>query len=269
MDLEAVEMAVRSALHRAGARALSRLLSMDAGHPAQLHCQCGQTARYHDRRPKHLLALLGPLEMRRAYYHCAHCRQGHSPRDRELDVEGTECSPGVRRMLAVVGSESSFEQGRAQLQLLAGLDVTTKAVERHAEAIGADIARREQAAIRRAKQLELPAVCERDRHLTPSNPPFGCGPSAAPPSQPPGPTGVIPAANRRLPHRSGRQHDVLLARQLGRVGPDSCIRKRSRNVGIGLSWPRATEAKPDATTRRAAMAFTSRQTAGRREAWNE
>ena len=131
-------MAMRSAMHRAGAAALSRLLSMDGGHPAQLDCACGQTARYHDTRPKQLLTVLGPLELRRAYYHCAHCRQGHSPRDRELDVEGTQCSPGVRRMLSVVGSESSFEQGRAQLELLAGLDVTTKAVERHAESIGAD-----------------------------------------------------------------------------------------------------------------------------------
>lgn len=152
-------MAMRSAMHRAGAAALSRLLSMDASHPAQVDCACGQTARYHDRRPKHLLTVLGPLQIERAYYHCAHCRQGHSPRDRELDVEGTQCSPGVRRMLAVVGSESSFEQGRAQLELLAGLEVTTKAVERHAESIGADIAAREQAAMQRAKQLELPAVC--------------------------------------------------------------------------------------------------------------
>jgi hypothetical protein len=106
-----------------------------------------------------LLTVLGPLQMRRAYYHCAHCQQGHSPRDRELDVEGTECSPGVRRMLAVLGSESSFEQGRAQLLLLAGLEVTSKAVERHAEAIGSDIAARQQAQMRRAKQLQLPAVC--------------------------------------------------------------------------------------------------------------
>jgi len=152
-------MAVRSSMHRAGAAALSRLLSMDARHPEQVDCACGQQARYHDTRPKQLLTVLGPLQIERAYYHCAHCRQGHSPRDRELDVAGTECSPGVRRMLAVVGSESSFEQGRAQLQLLAGLEVTTKAVERHAEAIGADIAARQQSEMRRAKQLELPAVC--------------------------------------------------------------------------------------------------------------
>jgi hypothetical protein len=77
----------------------------------------------------------------------------------ELDVQGVTCSPGVRRMMAVVGSESSFEQSREQLELLAGIQAPAKAVERHAEAIGADIEAREQTEIQRAKQLELPEVC--------------------------------------------------------------------------------------------------------------
>ena len=44
------------------------------------------------------------------------------------------------------------------MKLLAGLEVTTKSVERTAEAIGADIAQGEQAEIRRAVQLDLPIV---------------------------------------------------------------------------------------------------------------
>src|ERR1700693_4287212 len=44
------------------------------------------------------------------------------------------------------------------MQLLAGLGVTTKSVERIAEAIGADIAQREQAEIQKALQLDLPVV---------------------------------------------------------------------------------------------------------------
>jgi transposase len=43
-------------------------------------------------------------------------------------------------------------------KVLAGLEVTTKAVERTAEAIGGDIAQRHQQAIRRAVQLDLPIV---------------------------------------------------------------------------------------------------------------
>ena len=159
LDLEAVEMAARAGLHRAGAAMLTVLLSESAGHASQATCPCGAQAHYHDQRPKRLITVLGPGRFERAYYVCPQCQQGQSPRDRELDVEGTEYSPGVRRMMALVGAEASFDKGREQLALLAGIEVTAKAVERHAEAIGADIAAREQQEIRGAKQLELPDVC--------------------------------------------------------------------------------------------------------------
>lgn len=152
-------MALRAAMHRAGAAALSELLRTTAPVEMTVPCPCGHPARYHQMRPKQLLTVLGRLEIERAYYLCPHCHQGQSPRDRQLDVEGTQCSPGVRRMIAVVGSETSFDGGREQLELLAGLEVTAKAVERQAEAIGADMAARERAEMGRTKQLELPQVC--------------------------------------------------------------------------------------------------------------
>lgn len=158
-DLEAVEMATRAASHQLGAKLLQGLLSRPAGLERTVRCDCGQQARFHQLRPKQVMTVLGPIAIERPYYVCPHCHRGCSPRDRELDVEGVACSPGVRRMMAVVGSESSFEQSREQLELLAGIDVPAKAVERHAEAIGADIESREQTGIQRAKQLELPAVC--------------------------------------------------------------------------------------------------------------
>jgi len=145
-------------MHSAGAATLSQLLCMPSPHSLEAPCACGHSARYHETRPKQLLTVLGRVATQRAYYVCSHCHQGQSPRDKELDVEGTEYSPGVRRMMALVGSESSFDQSREQLELLAGLEVTAKAVERHAEAIGADIAEREQGRIDRAVQLELPEI---------------------------------------------------------------------------------------------------------------
>jgi hypothetical protein len=75
-----------------------------------------------------------------------------------MDIETTEFSPGVRRMQAVVGQGSPFDHGRQQMKLLADLEVTTKAVERTAEAIGKNIAAREQQGMRRAMQLDLPMV---------------------------------------------------------------------------------------------------------------
>jgi hypothetical protein len=76
----------------------------------------------------------------------------------ELDIEHTEFSPGVRRMQALVGQDAAFDHGREQMKVLAGLEVTAKSVERTAEAVGEDIARRERKQIDKAIQLDLPAV---------------------------------------------------------------------------------------------------------------
>jgi hypothetical protein len=89
---------------------------------------------------------------------CPHCHIGQFPADVELDIENAGVSPGVSRMQAVVGQEAPFDHGRQQMKLLADLEVTTKAVERTAEAIGEDIAVREQQEIQRAVQLDLPMV---------------------------------------------------------------------------------------------------------------
>jgi hypothetical protein len=89
---------------------------------------------------------------------CPHCHMGQFPADFELDIENTEFSPGVRRMQAVVGQEAPFDHGRQQMKLLADLEVSTKSVERTAEAIGGNIAQGEQQAIQRAMQLDLPVI---------------------------------------------------------------------------------------------------------------
>lgn len=153
-------MAVRSAMHQAGAAALTELLQWEVPVASQrtLPCPCGQQAHYRELRSKSVLTAVGQVTLSRPYYLCSQCGNGQFPADAELDVANTEFSPGVRRMLATVGQEAAFDQGRRQLKLLAGLEVTTKAVERTAEAIGEDIARREQAEIQRAMQLDLPLI---------------------------------------------------------------------------------------------------------------
>lgn len=160
LDLEAIEMALRSALHRAGAAALSELLAFPApdGEQRRLPCSCGQQAHYRELRSKPVLTALGEVNVSRPYYLCPHCHHGQFPVDAELDVENTALSPGVRRMLAAVGQQAPFDQGRQQMKLLAELEVTTKAVERTAEAVGEDIAGREQETIQGTLQLDLPIV---------------------------------------------------------------------------------------------------------------
>jgi hypothetical protein len=98
------------------------------------------------------------VEVSRPYYLCPDCHAGQFPADRELDIENTEFSPGMRRMQARVGQEAPFDHGREQMKVLAGLEVTTQSVERTAEGIGADVAQREQKERQKALQLDLPVA---------------------------------------------------------------------------------------------------------------
>jgi hypothetical protein len=160
IDLEAVEMAMRAAVRQAGAAALSQLLRYEPPGPdeREIPCPCGQKARYREMRSRCVLTAVGEVNYLRPWYLCPHCRNGQCPADVVLDVEKTELSPGVRRMLALVGCEAPFDQGRRQMELLAGLQVTAKAVERTAESVGGDIAQREQMAVNQARQLDLPII---------------------------------------------------------------------------------------------------------------
>jgi hypothetical protein len=109
-------------------------------------------------RSRRVLTAVGEIELLRPWYLCPQCHNGQAPADAALDIAKLDLSPAVRRMLALVGSEVPFQQGRQQMEVLAGLSVTAKAVERTAEAIGGDIAQSEQQEMQRALQLDLPVV---------------------------------------------------------------------------------------------------------------
>jgi hypothetical protein len=151
-------MLVRSAMHQAGAHTLTELLKFPVPDQRAMACPCRQSALYRELRPKMVLTVVGTVKVSRPYYLCPHCHEGQFPADQELDIAHSEFSPGVRRMQALVGQDASFDHGREQMKLLAGLEVTTKSVERVAEAIGADVARREQQETDRAVQLDLPII---------------------------------------------------------------------------------------------------------------
>jgi hypothetical protein len=139
-------MAIRSTVHQTGAAAVTELLRFqppDDDHRT-VPCACGQTAQYEGMRSRPILTAVGWARIDRPYYLCSACSSGQFPADVRLDIDKTDFSPGVRRMFAAVGSEAPFAQGQKQMRLLAGLEVTAKAVERTAESVGADIEARQQ-----------------------------------------------------------------------------------------------------------------------------
>jgi hypothetical protein len=141
VDLEASEMAIRAASHRIGGSLLQKLLNADRGgyQGASIDCGKGHRARFVEYREKALLTVLSPVDVTRAYYHCNPCGDGVIPKDLALDIVDTGFSPGVRRMMGQVGGKEAFDDGRKDLEVLAGVLVTTKTVERVSETIGEQI----------------------------------------------------------------------------------------------------------------------------------
>jgi hypothetical protein len=82
--------------------------------------------------------------LERAYYHCEPCAAGFCPRDAALGLAATSLSPGVLRMVGLVGATVSFAEGHELLRELAGVTVPTKHVERAAEALGREVAQDER-----------------------------------------------------------------------------------------------------------------------------
>jgi hypothetical protein len=146
VDLEASEMAIRATSHRIGGSLLEKLLNADGGgyQGASTPCGNGHSARFVEHREKGLVTVLGSVDVSRAYYHCDRCGEGMIPKDQALDIVDTGFSPGVRRMMGQVGGKEAFADGRKDLELLAGVLVTTKAVERVSEEIGEQIEQQNQ-----------------------------------------------------------------------------------------------------------------------------
>ena len=135
--MAAVELAIRTAMTTLGASLLEQLLAADPGHCGpRVDCGAGHQAHFLAYRSKSLDTVLGPIMLRRAWYHCTECRHGQAPIDDQLDVVGASLSPGLRAMTDRAGTAVPFAQASALLADLAGITLTTKRVERCAEADG-------------------------------------------------------------------------------------------------------------------------------------
>lgn len=124
-----------------GAKVLASLLAEHGSgrREEEVLCRCGQRMESQGVRGKELMTILGPVAYDRSMFRCPECGTTRYPGDEALDVVGTSRSPGLRRMMARVGSQSTFKDGRDDLRIYAGLDVSAKDVERVAERIGEEI----------------------------------------------------------------------------------------------------------------------------------
>jgi hypothetical protein len=135
--LEAAEKAIRAGLIRLGAGVLEDLLAADRGYAGpRVACGCGHQAELAGYRAKSADTVLGPVTIRRAWYHCGRCHHGLAPRDEQLGIAGQSMSPGLRKMTARAAAAVPFAAAARLVAELAGIVVTGKRAGRRAEADG-------------------------------------------------------------------------------------------------------------------------------------
>jgi hypothetical protein len=157
-----VELALRAGLTALGGGLLEGLLAADAGHCGPVvECGAGHQARFVSYRDKAMDTVLGPVRIRRAWYHCHRCGHGLAPRDAELGVTGQAMSPGLRKMAARAAAAVPFAKAAALVGELAGIRLTGKRTGRSAEADGAAA----------ASVIEAQAAAITARTLVPLPPP--------------------------------------------------------------------------------------------------
>ena len=75
--------------------------------------------------------------MKRHYYHCRGCHQGHFPRDRGLGLNASHLTPAASEVASIAGVQTSFAQSsEITLRKMCGLRLSESTVERVTEAAG-------------------------------------------------------------------------------------------------------------------------------------
>jgi hypothetical protein len=128
---------IRAGMMRLGCGMLGELLAADPGYRGpRVDCGNGHQAVFVSYREKVIDTVLGPVTLKRAWYHCARCRHGLAPRDAELGAAGASLSRGLAAMNDMAAAAAPFARAAGLLEDLAGIRLTAKRVERAAEASG-------------------------------------------------------------------------------------------------------------------------------------
>lgn len=124
-------------------------------------CGCGGEARYQRRRVGASKTLLGVIEVKRPYYLCGRCHQGHCPLDAALGFCAGGVSAGLSALMALLGVQFPFAEAAEMLAKLTLVQVSPNACRQATESLGALVAQAEEAAVAQAwadEEAVLPAV---------------------------------------------------------------------------------------------------------------
>jgi hypothetical protein len=144
-----------------------RILDQQPKPPDNRACcpHCGAAARYRGLHERCLLTRHGERRLRRRYYYCAACQAGFAPLDLALGLDRSALTAQLRRQLAYLAAWQPFAEAAVTLQLLTGLPVSAKTIERAAVAVGEALCEARQRTATKHLQGRLSQPTARPRQL--------------------------------------------------------------------------------------------------------
>lgn len=147
-----------------------RILDQQQTPPENRACcpHCGASARYRGMEARSLITRHGERRLRRRYYHCGACHHGFAPLDHALGLDRSALTAQLRLQLAHLAAWQPFAEAVATLQLLTGVHVSDKTVERAAVSVGQSLglALHERAATHHQGRLPQPTARPRQLYIS-------------------------------------------------------------------------------------------------------
>lgn len=99
-------------------------------------CSCGNGMRHEGRRARTIMSICGPIVVKRSYYYCRRCGEGHFPLDDKWGLGRRGWSPSLLERMCLLSGKHSFVESADLLERLTGVRVSETSMELAAEGEG-------------------------------------------------------------------------------------------------------------------------------------
>ena len=117
-DFDSVETQVRSVMLEIGRQTVETIIGVrGTGYAGKrITTPSGSKAKYREMRSRTIKTLMGPVEIRRAYYHLGKGKGGYVPLDESLSVPPEQYSYAVQVQMSLYAIEDSYEESAKKLR---------------------------------------------------------------------------------------------------------------------------------------------------------
>lgn len=158
-DLHQAEQMVDTIVQAVGAAAADAMLPRLAGprsyQGSRLECSCGRKAKFVGYRSRGVGTLYSVVTVKRAYYHCSHCRQGQSPWDAREGLDQRLWTPRVKALVVQMGAQMPYQQGVNLLQAILGFKIEDSSADELMLEVGGRVRVQENALVAEIERGEI------------------------------------------------------------------------------------------------------------------